>query len=203
MSVLEQLAAKAQVTGDVGENLDKELTAAEAEAHAYMGGSKWLKEGTKGVSSLADHIRKDFEEGKFDALDGKQIHDLLLDYNRKACECMLNLSELKKAEALVANGRVVGLKNALEVVKRHHTTATVRAEQLLQAIASEEQPMDEEAARAARRERAPGEHPGPSSLDARRQEALQAGKSTKKTKRTKKSRLEETPAQKVEPPADP
>ena len=160
MSLLEQLAAKAQVTGDVGESLDKELSAAEAEASERVGGAKALKAGTTGVSALMEHIRKDFEEEKFEGLEGKAIFDLLANYNRKAVECMLNFSEKMMAEALVANGKVAGLKGALEVVRKHHMASSTRAEQILKALAAEEKVEDEATVRAGRRERVPGEHPG-------------------------------------------
>jgi hypothetical protein len=185
MSLLEQLAAKAQVTGDVGDGLDKDLDRAQAEAHSLMGGALWVKKATAGVSGLMELIRKDFEEGKLDNLEGKQVFDLLSEWNRKSVECLLNFAELKKSEALVANGKVVGIKAAMEVVQNHHTAATVRAAQIQQAIASEESPQDEDEARAARRERAPGEHPGASPLDARRVEALKEAV-TKKTRRGRK-----------------
>jgi hypothetical protein len=190
MSALEQLAAKAQVTGDVGDGLDKALEAAKTEVDRLVGGAHWLKEGANKLSSLAEHINKDFEENKFDNLDGKAIHDLLLDYNRKATECILNFAELKKSESYGANGRVLGLKGALELVGKHHEAATMRAKQIMQAIESEEPPVDEAAAKEARRNRALGERPGPSPLDGRRLEALKSSELPALEKKKKNSKKE-------------
>jgi hypothetical protein len=170
MGVLEQLAAQAQVTGDVGEKLDTALEAAQAEVYRLQGGSLWLKAGTKGVGGLADHIRQDFEAGKFEGLDAKAIHDLLLDWNRKAVECMVNLADQKKSEGLAAEGKILGLREAMKLVQQSHDVASKRASM----IVAQEPPVDEQAARGERRARMPGEHPGPSPLDARRQEAAKA-----------------------------
>lgn len=191
MGLLEQLAAKAQVTGDVGEGLDKDLEQAQTDAHMLMGGALWVKRSITGISGLMDHIRKDFEEGRYENLDGKQVFDLLSEWNRKAAECLSNFAEMKKSEALAANGKVVGLKSALELVKKHHETATSRVSQILKAVESEEQPQDELDARAARRGRAPGEHPGPSPLDARRMEALKEEVAPKKGRRGRKKVTQE------------
>ncbi len=172
MGVLEQLAAQAQVTGDVGEKLDTALEAAQAEVYRLQGGSLWLKAGTKGVGGLADHIRQDFEAGKFEGLDAKAVHDLLLDWNRKAVECMVNLSDQKKSEGLAAEGKILGLREALKLVQQSHDVASKRASLIV--AQAQEPPVDEQAMREERRARLPGEHPGPSPLDARRQESAKA-----------------------------
>jgi hypothetical protein len=174
MSILEQLAAKAQVTGDVGEGLNGDIEAAQADVHRLQGGAIWLKEGVAKLASLADHIRKDFEDGKLASLEDKAVHDLLLDYNRKAQECLLNFAELKKSEGIATSGRLAGLKAALDLVQKHHQAAAVRATQIMQAVSAENPPENEAEAREARQARAPGEHPGPSALDGRRIEALKA-----------------------------
>jgi hypothetical protein len=188
MNLLEQMAAQAKVTGDIGERLDQELEETRAQILKYEGGVFWLKDSTKGVGGLAEHVRKDFEEGKLENLDGKAVHDLLLAYNQRAIECMLSLAEKLKADGLVANGKLVGIRGALELTQRHHTAATARAAQITAAIENEIPAANEDEARAARRERLPGEHPGPSPLEARRQEALQQSfkKRTSKLKVAKK-----------------
>ena len=172
MSLLEQFAAKAQVTGDLGDKLDKDLENSQAEVHRLQGGYLYLKECAQKLASVAENIRKDFEEGKFESKDAKSIHDLLLDYNRKAIECVLNFSELKKSEGLAASGKMVGIKESLQLVKKHHLAATARASQITQAIESDEQPIDEQKAKESRKSRSIGEHPGQSSLDERRAEAM-------------------------------
>lgn len=172
MSLLEQMAAKAQVTGDIGERIDKELQETHEAILKLEGGQHWVKESIKGVGGLAEHVKKDFEEGKLENLDSKAVHDLLLTYNERACECLLSFSKKLEGDRLVANGKLVGLRGSLELVQHHHTAASARAAQITAAIEDTTPAANEDEARAARRERQPGEHPGPSPLEARRQEAL-------------------------------
>ena len=159
----------ARVSGDLGETLDKALEQARTEVARLQGQSMGIKAAIPGIGNLADHIRKDFEDGKLDGLDGKSVHDLLLDWNRKAIECLANLSEAKKAEAVGAEGRVIGIKDALLLVQKRHDNDTGQIKRLTELAMAP--PLDEAELKEARRGRAAGEHPGPSPLDARRQEA--------------------------------
>lgn len=177
MSELATHQARLQVTGELGEGLDKQLDQAEADSNRLFGAAAGLAEGAKKLANLAEHIRKDFDEGKLDKLDGKGVHDLLLSYNRRASEQLANLAGQKKSEALVAQGRVSAFKESVALAQRYHNSALARCQQLQAPV---EEPEPEAAAKGRRRGRRAGEHPGPSPLDERRAAAKTAAKTAKK-----------------------
>lgn len=167
--------AKLEVANEIGEQLDKQLQAAENQVQQYIGGSSALRLGAVKVGELGTHIDKDLGEGKL-AFDSELAAAAFIkSYLRKASECLLNLSEKSKTEELIAHGKTAALKESLEIVRKHAIVAKSRTEQIIAA-------MEEAAKEAAspdaipstsetdRRNRRPGQHPGPSSLDERRTE---------------------------------
>jgi prophage DNA circulation protein len=171
---LDGFLGKLEVTNEIGEQLDKQLQHAEAQVQQYIGGSSALRLGAVKVGELGVHIDKDLQEGKL-AFESELVAVAYVKgYLRKASECLLNLSEKSKTEELIAHGKTAALKESLEIVKKHAVVAKSRTEQLLAA-------MEEVAKEASggisqddlsgdRRNRRSGQHPGPSSLDARRAE---------------------------------
>jgi len=180
---LEGSLGKLEVTNDIGEALDKQLQQAENQAQQLLGGTTALKVAAKKVGALGEHISQDLEEGKLQFSTELEAATYTKEWIRRACEVLNNLAEKSKSEELVAHGKAKGLRDSMEMVGRHCKAAKARAEQLVaaaeeaQAKAAEGAKGDgaevpEDAARGGAR--APGERPGPSTLDERRAEAAQA-----------------------------
>lgn len=173
MSNLQGFLGKLEVTNEIGEALDKQLQLAESQTQQYVGGSSALRLGAVKVGELGVHVDKDLAEGKLVFENDLVASAYVKAYLRRASEVLLNLAEKSKSEELVSHGKVAALRASMEVVKKYCISAKARVEQLLAAA--------EEAAREAgtntpsqdevdRRNRRPGQHPGPSSLAARRAE---------------------------------
>jgi hypothetical protein len=173
MSNLQGFLGKLEVTNEIGELLDKQLQLAEGQAQQYIGGSASFRLGAVKVGELGIHIDKDLEEGKLSFESELAAASYMKSYLRKASEVLLNLAEKSKNEELIAHGKVAALRESMEVVKKHCLSAKSRVEQLLaaaQEAAKEAETGVSEVEVADRRNRRPGQHPGPSSLDARRAE---------------------------------
>lgn len=172
---LDGFLGKLEVTNEIGEQLDKQVEAAEHQVQQYIGGSSALRLGAVKVGELGIHVDKDMNEGKLVFENELAVSAYIKSYLRKASEVLLNLAEKSKTEEMIAHGRVSALKESLEIVRKHAITARARSEQIIAAMeeaAKEAQnpdsiPSTEEADRGSRR---PGQHPGPSSLDERRSE---------------------------------
>jgi hypothetical protein len=174
-SKLNGFLGKLEVANEIGEQLDKQFQQAEAQVQQYVGGSSALRLGAVKVGELSVHIDKDLAEGKLVFDSELAAVSYMKSYLRKASECLLNLAEKSKTEELISHGKTAALKESLEIVKKHAVSAKARTEQILAA-------MEEAAKEAAnpdavpsteemdRRNRRPGQHPGPSSLDERRAE---------------------------------
>ena len=169
---LQEYKAKAAVTGDIGEGLAKDLAHARVDALQQEGGSKYIKEAIPGVEKLVEHMRRDMESGAFNTLEPKGVFEVLVRYNLRAVECLRNFADKCKADSLVSHGRAKAFSDAIGLVQNHHTSAVARAQHIIAAQEEAAKPVaeqeTEEAARARRKARAPGEHPGRSPLDARR-----------------------------------
>ena len=179
MSNLDAFLGKMAVTNEIGEQLDKQLEQANNQAQQFFGGSAALKVGANKVSALGEHVDKDLEEGKLLVTTELEVAALIKKYLLRANEVLLNLAEKSKSEELVANGKVVAIRQNLELVQRHCVAAKSRAEQLMAAAeerrkAAEESPTGEEPVAEDRHRRVAGTHPGRSSLDERRAEAAKS-----------------------------
>jgi hypothetical protein len=181
MANLDGFLGKLEVTNEIGETLDKQLQLAESQVQQYVGGNSALRMGAIKVGELGVHVDKDLNEGKLSFESELVAAAYIKGFIRKAGEVLLNLADKAKSEELVAHGRVASFKESLEVVKKHCTVARARAEQLVaqaQEAAKEVVEGPSEAQEGDRRNRRPGQHPGPSSLDERRAEQTTAKAST-------------------------
>lgn len=183
MSDIFEWKGKQQVTGDIGEKLDQQLSNAEAEVASKCGGKDWLKmAAVTTIPSIHKRIDADFEAGKFDPgkLDELQLKAQIKQYVTMVSEGLLNLSKKAESEQFIGAGKVVALKGALELVSNHHNVASSRLKQVQ--AAAEEPPPDKKARKRATRPK--------SSLDDRREEAqkekAQAQKAPKKNERKKR-----------------
>lgn len=169
---LQTILGKLEVTNEIGETLDKQLQHAENTTQQLAGGSASLRLGAVKVGELGVHVDKDLQEGKL-AFESELVAAAYVKgFLRKASEVLLNLADKTKSEELVSHGRVAAIKESLEIVKKHCVNAKARAEQL---VAAHEELAKIEAGNVPeevgdRRNRLPGQHPGPSSLDDRRAE---------------------------------
>lgn len=200
MALANKISGKLEVTGDIGERLDKQLEAARADANKCAGAAYWLAHAAdKSIPSIHAAIDRDFEDGKIKLSDLEsdlQLSSLIKLYVSKASESIKNLSIKKKHDEVGSHGRAQGLEEALKLVQKHHNAASVRAQQLiaaareLQAEAAKEPVATAEEPKAPR---LPGQHPGPSKASARRREAQveQIKKKAPAKKRTRRKKKEE------------
>lgn len=170
---LQTILGKLEVTNEIGETLDKQLQHAENTTQQLAGGSASLRLGAVKVGELGAHVDKDLQEGKLSFESELVAAAYVKGFIRKASEVLLNLSDKTKSEELVSHGRVAAMKESLEIVKKHCVNAKARAEQIVAAheeLAKIEAGNISEYEATDRRNRLPGQHPGPSSLDDRRAE---------------------------------
>lgn len=182
MGSIEQFAVAARVTGDIGESLDKRREALARDVQKFIGANETLKLMAKNLDTVMLAIERDKDDGVLAKrlAEGGEYADLPLDialarYAKsrvQVCiEATLNFAEQQKSNELVTNGQVIALQEAIVLIAKHHQVAVARHTQLT--APPEPEPADGEARGA---ERAPGERPGPSSLDERRAEAAEAKK---------------------------
>lgn len=174
MGQLDSWLGKLEVTNELGEKLDGDLQRAEQVAQHLHGGAAALKSGAEKIGELGTHVSRDLEEGLLEFETPLKAAEYTRKYLTRAREVLLNLAEKSKNEELVAHGKAAGLRVFMGTLQNHAKAAKARTEQLLAAAeevqkaeeSSEKEPDDDAPRRG--RVRLPGEHPGRSSLDARR-----------------------------------
>lgn len=121
----------AKVTGDIGEQIDKTLTAAKDAAARLHGGRSALREVAGKVSaSVGEHAKDAYQRGEFEGLEAQRVHEVVMGYVRRAAECALNLSDKYQSDALVAEGKVVALRAVLDTIGKYHNVHVERVKQL-------------------------------------------------------------------------
>lgn len=184
MSDLHVQYGKLEVTGQIGEHFDKAHEHAIAETYRRNGAKTWLKRAAKeSLESVLARVKQDREAGKLDLSNFEtelQVESLINSYLIKVGECLNNLSAKAESEELVAGGRAAAMRDAAQTIQRYHNASKARVDQ----ITAAQKAQAEEAVGDAG-PRVPGTHPGPSSLDERREEA--------------RAKAEPMPLQEVEP----
>jgi hypothetical protein len=176
-SGLDQWVGKLEGLNEIGEALTEQLQAAENEVQQFVGGKQALQAAAEKVGALGAAVSEDLEQGKLSFSSELEASEYIKKTIIRAREIVLNLAEGAKSREIAASGKVSALGVSRGLVIRHCKAAKVRAEQLTQAIEEakdlknrSEGDLPEEPAR--RTSRGPGEHPGPSSLDLRRVQAI-------------------------------
>lgn len=132
MSDFAQWKGRAEVTGEIGTALAKDLSAAETTLHHIDGRLQALAViQDKTVPSL--HARVDAElaeDPEAFNIEPLQVAALVKRYITRMHEASENLKELAKAERIVAVGRRAGIEASMQVVQNYHSGAVSRASQL-------------------------------------------------------------------------
>lgn len=167
--MIDRVAGRAEISGEIGEILDKSLEQARSESEQRKGMRFAYKDAGEKVSKLHDHVNQSRDEDELPLSFSSQAEaaSYINRWITRAVEICGNLSEKSQAELLVANGKQSALRDALKVVQRYHNTSVSRYNQLT-SPPEEEDPESEEEGKQRRRNRRPGEHPGRSALDERR-----------------------------------
>lgn len=184
-SGLDQWLGKLEGHNEIGEALTAQLQKSEEEVQQFIGGRQAFKVGSEKVGALGAVVDEDLNTGKLSFASELEAAAYAKKTIIRATEILLNLCEGAQSKEIAAAGKVAALKESRDVVMRHCVVAKARADQLkaakeeLEAAAEAvEEPTEAEPPKAAEeatrgRERLPGQHPGRSSLDDRRQKALQ------------------------------
>lgn len=182
-SGLDQWLGKLEGHNEIGEALTAQLQKSEEEVQQFIGGRQAFKVGSEKVGALGAVVDEDLNTGKLSFASELEAAAYAKKTIIRATEILLNLCEGAQSKEIAAAGKVAALKESRDVVMRHCMVAKARADQLkaakeeLEAAAEAvEEPTEAEPPKAAEeatrgRERLPGQHPGRSSLDDRRQEA--------------------------------
>lgn len=175
MNEAEQHLGKAKVTGDIGDRLSADLTAAKDEQSRKEGAGAALRAMSKKMETLFVHLAKDVEEKKIGKrLTQAEALELTRRYIRHAASMVANFAALQDSEKCVAGGKVAAIDNALKLVTNHHAASVARLRQI-EAVLTEAQ-APKEASKSTRSGREP--------LASRR--AKQVPKKTATKKRMKK-----------------
>lgn len=199
--LLERIAGKVELSGELGETLDKTLEQANNEAEQRRGMRHAYKDAGEKVKALHDHVSREMAEEKLPLSFDTQAEaaSYIKRWINRAVEICNNLGDKAQSDLLIANGKAAALRQAVEVVQRHHNAAVARHNQLTAPPEEdEEEPESESEGKQRRRERRPGQHPGRSSLDERRTEAAKSnGKSSEKTETKTAPAKKKAPAKKA------
>jgi len=184
---LDSTLGKLEVTNAIGEQLDRQLEQAGHKAQQMFGGASAFNIGAKKVGALGEHVDQDLKEGKLQVGTELEVSSLIKKYIIRASDLLQNLAEKSKSEELVAHGREAAVRESMEVVKRHCVSAKARAQQLVASAEGKAEHPDKVPDERTEGPREAGDHPGPSTLRERREEAA-------KTKAAEEAKAEEAKA---------
>lgn len=194
MGTVDEVRGRVQISGDIGEKLDKCKENAEQQELQLIGTIAAFKAAAKALESLHGHVDADMkavndgEDPKDSALfpsagSSLEIASYVKRYIDRAISLCHNLQAKAEVEKHIAAGKTAAYREAVQSVQKYHSASVTRAKQLISAIEElksgklEESEESEDEGTERRRARAPGEHPGASPHDDRRNQAAkkQAG----------------------------
>lgn len=125
-----EMVGALRVSGDIGEGLDKLLTAARHRSQEARGGKAALCEHVQKLSSVHVAADGEFEAGAFANLDAAQVRSLVKRYVTLAGEAALNLSRQKESEEIAQGGKAAAFREAVTLADRYHKVTAARHAQL-------------------------------------------------------------------------
>jgi len=133
---LEKSDIKIGTINEIGSALDDLLEAALTKAEQAEGGKVLAKKGLAGIESILSAIDRDLDEGKFDEPpDGPLKQAALIKRWVLRCdESLKNLLMQAEGTSLQTEGRVAGLKAAVEIAQKRKTAEVSKARALQEAI---------------------------------------------------------------------
>ncbi len=173
-SGMDQWLGKLEGHNEIGKALTDQLQKAEDEVQQFIGGQRALKVTAEKVGALGAVVEEDLNAGKLNFDSELKASEYVKRMIVRAREAILNLADGAKSKEIAAAGKVSALTESRKIVMQHVLAAKARAEQL-QAAKEEaalvvKESLEKEQTTKGRR-RISGQHPGNSSLDARRDEA--------------------------------
>jgi len=125
-----------EVSGGIGEGLDKMMEEARVGAARSNGGKVALREQAKKLQSVHAAADKEFAEDKFDL----ETLSLVKRYVTLCITATENAALHQESEEMIQTGRVDAYKRAVEVSQRFHSVAKGRFDQLNAPLPAEDVP---------------------------------------------------------------
>lgn len=126
-------SGRAEVTADVGQVIQKDLEGKVVQAERAAGSSSALQQFGGKIPSLAEHAKKDLDEG----LLTQEQYQAVKTYLAKVQGLAEHVSQVEKNQELLLRGKVAALEETLSIIQKYHNTAFARLNQLI--AAQEEQ----------------------------------------------------------------
>lgn len=155
---------KASTTFDIGERIDEKLEAARGMVHYATGGAAGLRQGSKLLEGLFEHVKKDIEAGLLDKTEGEplKVAEHVNRYIKRCMGVLENLATAADINVVRNQGKVEALEVVVKELKRNYDDETQRAAaQRASEGSADVLPI---------RGRADGVHPGMSLADRRKAE---------------------------------
>lgn len=147
---IEKSMFREMVFNEAGVEIEDVLEASKREEAAYLGAKRALLETAVKIDELTKHIDKDIEEEKWP--HDLQIAQLVKDWITRASGVARNLATNAEVQQLTMRGKVMGLQQAMDKVKKK-----VDVEQAKQKALAGPQDAPVEGRPG---QRVPGKHPG-------------------------------------------
>lgn len=128
--VLHETAGRLEVTGAIGEKLQKQVDQAVAEENQHAGAAGAFAHAAQSVEGIGAHVAQAFKDGDFKGLSAPQVKAKIDDYLRQAATCCRNLVGLAKTKQVAAQGKSSAAQASLDLVANYHTSAKRRHDAL-------------------------------------------------------------------------
>ncbi|TPV96177.1 MAG: hypothetical protein B7733_06095 [Myxococcales bacterium FL481] len=125
-----EFKGRAQVTGDIGETLQKRLEALRSREQQHHGGVSMARDLEKVISSLGEKAANAYKDGYLDALEPEEVLQLIRAYLDDATTLCRDLADRAEKMGHVAAGQGAATQFAVDLVQRHHSVSCGRYESL-------------------------------------------------------------------------
>lgn len=157
MSILKS-QIKIGTVSELGAQLDDLLEKAEKEPLKCEGYSLCLKEFETGLTSIFSRVDTERDEGQFDAFGNPlEVAGLVKKFLTRVHASIEGLKAHNEKVRLVQEGRVLGLRQAVEIAKKMHDSEQLKMAALAKAVEEGVITVEEDP-----KKRPVGKHPGPS-----------------------------------------
>lgn len=186
---IEKAELKVLVAHSIGSDMENKLEAAQRLEHQYEGGQLALKQAKIDILSIAEHLKKDLEEGKLDPkkleLNSElAVHDFVKKWLGRCFISLDGTKEKQRSMQLGAAGMVKGIKDCMTVPLKVMEQERAKMEAVKRAIEEGTVTAGEDGAL---EETAPQKRPGARPAGTRPADPLAAVRARSGPKKTKKN----------------
>lgn len=113
---------KIAITNDIGATIEDSFEAAKKELYRHEGAVNAYAQAAKSCEALAEHVKKDIDEGVYDLQTGEHVNR----YVARAAALQRNLHRQAENLCVAAAGKIAGFESVMEMLRKYRNAEQLR-----------------------------------------------------------------------------